>query len=64
KQPALRDPYWGLPSGLYDGLYLRNAEEACASVAWLPHYELLTEDEARLERVVKAVEGAAREVLK
>ncbi|MEM4875246.1 MAG: DegT/DnrJ/EryC1/StrS family aminotransferase, partial [Thermofilaceae archaeon] len=64
KQPALRDPYWGLPSELYDGLYLRNAEEACASVAWLPHYELLTEDEARLERVVKAVEGAAREVLK
>ncbi len=64
RQPALRDPYWGLPAELYEGLHLKNAEEACASVAWLPHYELLTEDEARLERIVRAVREAAAEVLR
>ncbi|MCS7105477.1 MAG: DegT/DnrJ/EryC1/StrS family aminotransferase [Thermofilaceae archaeon] len=63
KQPALRDPYWSLPSEFYGKLYLKNTEEACASVAWLPHYELLTEDEARLEKIVGAVKEAAREVL-
>lgn len=63
RQLALRDPYWGLPGELYEGLRLKCTEEACSSVAWLPHYELLTDSEARLERIVAAVREAAGEVL-
>jgi dTDP-4-amino-4,6-dideoxygalactose transaminase len=62
KQPALREPRWRLPVEEYSKLYLKNSEEACKKVMWVPHYELIHGEEYTI-KYVNAIKSSTREIL-
>ncbi len=62
RQLALQEPRWKLPVEEYSKLYLKNSEEACKRVLWIPHYELLYGEEYSL-KYVEAVKRAVKEIV-
>jgi len=62
KQLALREQRWKLPVGEYSKLYLKNSEEACKRVLWIPHYELIFGEEYTL-KYIEAVKRAIKEIV-
>jgi dTDP-4-amino-4,6-dideoxygalactose transaminase len=63
KQQALREPRWKLPVEEYSKLYLKNSEEACKRVMWIPHYELIYGEEHTL-KYVNVIKSTVKEILK
>lgn len=63
KQQALREPRWKLPIEEYSKLYLKNSEEACRRVMWIPHYELIHGEEYT-SKYVNVIKSAVKEILK
>ncbi len=61
RQEAFREERWKLPYERYAKLYLRGAEEACRRTMWIPHYELIYDENYTL-RYVKALRETVREI--
>lgn len=62
KQEALREPRWKLPHEEYAKLNLKNSEEACKRTMWIPHYELIYDEDYTLS-YVRALKDSIREML-
>lgn len=63
KQQAFYEERWGLPIDEYKNTYNSNAEKACRLTMWIPHYELL-EDEEYVIKYVRTLKEVVKDLLR
>jgi len=62
KQKAFEEKRWKLPYEEYQKLYLKATEEACNRTMWIPHYELIYDDDYTI-RYAKTLSNSIKEML-